>query len=56
MSPTQARPAKVASRRTGRPTLRPKHVGTQVEKPEAPEKARRPEYKTCYFTTVDVIT
>ena len=35
---------------------RNKYVEIETEKPDTPEKAKRPEYKTCRFTTEAVVT
>jgi ParB family chromosome partitioning protein len=35
---------------------RNKYVEIEAQKPDTPEKAKRPEYKTCRFTTEAVVT
>jgi ParB family chromosome partitioning protein len=35
---------------------RNKYVEIEAEKPDTPEKAKRPEYKTCRFTTEAIVT
>ncbi len=35
---------------------RSKYVEIEAEKPDTPEKAKRPEYKTCRFTTEAIVT